>query len=230
MGIPLLLPALFGLGSLAANTIGNNQASDAIATATRLERKRQSKWDDEAFAINQRAADRFEDFEDQQSETSSELADYFKDAAATEPPAEHAKPVSDSNLVVNADAKASETARQKSNTRADALGGLRSLGTLLGNFNRLGQRDASDLNLIGSFKRGSSGILPAELAAAQQEGSGLRTLGDLLSIGSGLTMPGALAAGGVAGAPSWLTSIAPAKTGAAAAAGGYTGPLLPALY
>lgn len=231
MGIPFLLPALFTLGSMAVNTIGNNRAADAIATANRLESDRQDRLDNQAFQINAEATERFDDFGSQKEETSAQLADFFKEAAQAAPPTEAAAPKTTSNLVVNADARASEAASQKNDSRAEALGDVRALGSLLGDFGRQGQRDASELNLIGAFKRGSASVLPAELAAAQQKGAGLRTLGDLLSIGAGFTMPGALTAAGTAsGSIPWLSSAGTARAGTVAQTSNFGGAMLPSLY
>lgn len=225
----LLLPLLFTGGSMAVNTIGANRAADAIAGVNFRERQRQDRLDDQAFAINDRATERFDDIEGQKADRTTDLTEFFKTAAATPAPTEAGLPKSDSNLVVSADAKAQDTARTKSNQRAENLADFRSLGSLLSDFAISGQRDAGELNTLRGFKRGFASILPTELAAAQQKGSGFRTLGDLLSLGAAITMPSALIANPGNAVP-WLRNAATTAKGAVAAPSTYAKSVLPALY
>lgn len=193
MAIPFLLPLLFTAGSIAANTIGSNKAASAMASVQNAERQRQKQMDDQAYAINDKSRDRYDDFENKQGEKTSDLAEYFKGAATSEPTeAMTAAPQSDSNLVVASDAEAASAARARADDSAEKRAAFRSFGDLLGDFGRMGLRDAGDLNMIRSFKRGSQSVLPSELQAAQQKGSGWMMLGDLLNLGAGITSPMAL--------------------------------------
>lgn len=230
MALPFLLPALFTIGSIGANMIGANKAASAVASANALERERQDRFDDQAFAINNKARERYDNIDQKMGDETNDLAQLFKDAAATPTPHEAALPKTNSNLVINADAKAATETREKSGERAESLAGLRSLGSLLSTFGLQGQRDAGELNMIRGFKRGSASVLPAELSAAQMKGAGLRTLGDLLSLGAAFTTPAALTASAAGGSVPWLSKVAPAAKGAVVPTSAYTGPLLPSLY
>ncbi|MDV2964523.1 hypothetical protein RZ532_00925 [Nitratireductor aquimarinus] len=208
MAIPFLLPLLFTAGSLAANTIGANKAASAMASVQNAERQRQKQMDEQAYAINDKSRDRFEDFEGKQGDKTSELADYFKGAATSEPTeAMTAAPQSDSNLVVASDAEAASAARARADDSAEKRAAFRSFGDLLGDFGRFGLRDAGELNMLRGFKRGSQSVLPMELEAAQQKGRGWMMLGDLLNVGAGITSPMALTASAPVDAWSGLRTV-----------------------
>ncbi len=230
MAMPLALPLLFMGGSMAFNTMAANKQANAIASANNAERLRQRKYDDQAFAINDQSRDRYEDFSGQQDERSESLAEYYKGAASSEPTQPiSAAPKSDSNLVVSADAKASEEAGATNDANAERRAAVNSFGDLLGGFGRMNMRDAGELNTLRSFKRGSSSVLPYELQAAQTKGQGLRLIGDLLNVASSVTMPMALTAGG-ASTPAWMQGWKPSPVGTAVPASSYSGPVLTGLY
>lgn len=192
-----LLPLLFMGGSIAANTIGANRQGRAIEGTLAAERARQQKFDNEAFALNDRMRDRYDDPTGDMAERSTKLADMYTaalDQPATEPVA--ALPQSDSNLVVASDATASADARADAEDNARRLGAFRGFGDYFGDMSRLQGRDSATLGQIGSFKRGSQSILPAELEAAQGKGRGWMMLGDILS-----------AAGGIAGMPGGFSKL-----------------------
>jgi len=87
-----------------------------------------------------------------------------------------------------------------------ALARLRSFGDVLGSIGRLNARDAGVLQQISGFKMGSNNALPYELDAAQQQGSGLRLLGDVLG-GAGQIAVGAGLQGAPAGTASTVTKL-----------------------
>lgn len=189
-----LLPALFAAGSTALNYSGAKKQDRALAGAQAAERIRQDRLDEEAFALNQRSQDRYEDAPEQAETRSGELADLFR--GAVEAPAAQPSvgmPQSSSNVVNNAVAKAAAGTAQRSSDRADQMGNLRGFADFFGDTQRNNARDFGELGLLGGFKRGSAGVLPAELDAASQKGGGLRTLGDLFNLGAGLSLQGALA-------------------------------------
>lgn len=72
-------------------------------------------------------------------------------------------------------------------------------------------RAGQKLNTVGNFMRGSAGVLPVELEAAQRKGEGLRTLGTVLNTAGSVVGMGAgadwwKAAPEVASTPSLITT------------------------
>lgn len=195
MALPFLLPMLLTGGSMLANSIGAGQAAKAQASQMAAERQRQQALDNESYALNNVGRDRYAGFEGQQDERKTELTDMFTQALDTAPARPAAVlPQSSSNLVVANDAQEAGAARADAEDNAQRRGALQSFGDLFGDISRLQGRDAGVQGMLGGFKRGSQGVLPLELEAAAQKGSGWMMLGDLLNMGAGLTMPGALAA------------------------------------
>ena len=195
MAFPLLLPLLFSVGSIAANSVAANRQARAQADAMAAERTRQSQLDREADAVNAQSLARYDDIGGQTQDRSTDLAQTFTDALdvpAARPVA--AMPQSSSNLVVANDAREAQGARADAEDNAVRLGALRGFSDMFGDISRDQGRDGAQLGLVNAFKRGSSGVLPMELQAAQQKGQGLMMLGDMLNMGAGLTLPGALRA------------------------------------
>lgn len=202
MAIPFLLPLLLSGGSVIANSMAANAQAKAQAAAMEAERIRQRQYDTESYALNDASRNRYEDFQTQQADRSSQLADMFKsttDAPPAEPVA--ALPQSSSNLVVQNDAKQSADAKAKTNAQADRRGAVESFGDLFGTISRAQGRDAGQLGMIGSLRRGSQNVLPLELQAAQEKGRGWMLLGDLLNLGAGLTTMPALTGTSLFGGP-----------------------------
>lgn len=200
MAVPFLLPLLFTAGSTIANTIGARKADSAIAAAQTAERIRQKRFDEEQNAITAQSQGRYDDFQSQQDKATSDLSGMFTevmDAPAATPIA--ALPQSSSNLVVQSEAAAKDTARSEATDRARRLGEFRGFGDALGGIQRLQGRDNSQLGLIGSMRRGSQGVLPLELDAASQKGRGWMMLGDLLNLGSSILTGPALMGKGLGG-------------------------------
>jgi hypothetical protein len=200
MAIPLVLPLLFTAASVAANTMGANKAAKATSSALAAERARQNMLDAEAEGLTAQSQGRYEDFQGQQDARESDLAGMFTEALDTQP----AKPIgvlpqSSSNVVVQSDAAASEDARGDGVDRARRLAAFRGFGDLLGDTSRLQGRDAAKIGTIGSFKRGSQGVMPTELNAAGMQGAGMRQLGDLFNLAAGITTGPALAGGSFPG-------------------------------
>jgi hypothetical protein len=224
MPIPLglLLGGLATVGSTVANAAAARQAAKARDNALAAERIRQGALDREAQALNASSQDRFQDFEGKQGEKAKGLGDYFATAETSAPPdpgvanalAASVSPVASNDIVTRENAKQLGRAKAFTDQQAGALGELRSFGDLLGDTSRAQGRDASLLGQIGGFKRGSSNILPLELDAAAQKGSGLRLLGDILGgvgsigINAGLTGGGGLGKlfGGASAATGPITS------------------------
>jgi hypothetical protein len=163
----------------------------------RAERTRQNRLDEEAFAVNDKAVDRYKDIVPQQDAKAAELSDMFL-AGADDAPS-FGPPASGDNITVRKENQAKAKSREYTDQQGTARGRMMSLGDLFGDIGVEQAQDMSTLNGIQSQKRGSQGILPLELDAAQGEGQGWRMAGDVLgglgsvaSMGAmtGATLPG----------------------------------------
>lgn len=194
-----VLPLLLAAGSVAANTIGARKQESALAGNMAAERLRQKRYDDESFALNAAAQGRVGAVPEQIETRGDDLAALFGDTGAA--PAEPiiSTPASSSNIVTSREGAAMDKAKASTDARAGDLGRLRAFGDVLGDVSRMQGRDAGQLGLIGSMRRGSQSVLPLELEAAQGAGSKWRLLGDLLSAGSMFAGPGGMLAGGAGG-------------------------------
>lgn len=181
-------------GSTVANNIAANKVQNARDDAMAAERIRQQGYDQEAAALNTQSQDRYKDFGGQQDDKATQLGDYFAEQqieagnANAENAAAMVMPQSGSNIVVQEEAKKRGEARDFANKNAAALGNLRSFGDLIGSIGRDQARDATQIGVIGGFKRGSSGIVPYELEAANSAGNGAKMFGDMLNLGGGVAI------------------------------------------
>lgn len=171
------------------------------------ERIRQGGLDKEAQALNAQSQDRYQNFEGQQDQRATQLADYFTGQEVAEPSAEAAVPTSSSNITVREEAKQRGKATDFTNRTGIALGNLRSFGDLLGDTSRLQARDASQIGQIGGFKRGSSNVLGYELDDANNKGSGMRLLGDLAGGFGGVALNAGLSGGNLFGGGTGATPV-----------------------
>ena len=201
MALPaLLLPALFSGLSIGANAIGARKQDNAIASRLAQERMRQSRLDEEAFALNANARNRYDNIGEQSEARETDLSQLFRDATETPPAREMAAlPATSSDIVTSRVGAETDKAKAETADRADRLGAMRGFGDLFGDMARGQSRDAQNVGMIGGFKRGSQGVLPMELEAASQKGANWMMLGDLLNMGAGLTLAPALSAGGGGG-------------------------------
>jgi hypothetical protein len=195
MCTPLAIAGLaLTAGSTVANTIAQGQVTRARNDALAAERIRQGQLDQEAEALNAQSRDRYDDFEGQQGEKASELGQYFTDQKIENSDAnaavaqEQTAPQSGSSLTVREEQKQRDKATAFTDQQGEALGNLRAFGDLLGGISRDQARDASQIGQIGGFKRGSSNVIPLELEAANQKGSGMRLFGDVLGLGGSLAL------------------------------------------
>lgn len=186
-------------GATVANTVANNQVQAARNDALAAERIRQDALNREAEAINATSQDRYDDFEGQQAQEAVKLGDYFAGQTTEEPTTAEALPTSTSNITVQEEAKQRGKARQFTDASGQALGELRSFGDLLGGIGRLQARDANLVGQIGSFKQGSSGIVPYELEQAGQAGDGMKLFGDLLGGAGSVATTAGLSGGNLFG-------------------------------
>ena len=197
-----LLPLLLGLGSTLANTVGARQRDNSIAQTMNAERVRQKKFDDDAFAANARAKSRYDDTAGGAADRATELSDLYTGAVAAEPTkAIAALPQSDSNIVLSSDAAGAERSTAEAGDEAQRRAKFKGFGDYFGDISRGVARDAGEVGMISSFKRGSQSVLPSELEAAQQKGAKWMMLGDLLNAGAGIAggggLKGLLGGGGV---------------------------------
>lgn len=200
MAIPFLLPLLFAGGSALANKIGSDKAASAVNAANQAERIRQKRFDDEQAALTAQSLGRYDDVQGQQDKAAADLTGMFTQAMDDAPATPIAAlPQSSSNLVVQNETNARNTARSEATDRARRLGEFRGFGDALGGIQRMQGRDNSQLELIGSMRRGSQGVLPMELDAASQKGRGWMMLGDLLNLGSSVLTGPALLGKGLGG-------------------------------
>lgn len=178
--------AVLTVGSTVANTIASNQQRKARDDALAAERIRQRGFDQESDALNLTARERYEDAPEQQDEKTSELAAMFTEQQG--PPAPALLPTSGSQLVNREETQQRGAAKDFTNQQGENLARLRSFGETFGGIGRMQARDAGLLGQINSMRRGSQNVLPLELDAAQEAGSGLRFVGDLAGLGGGLAL------------------------------------------
>lgn len=93
-----------------------------------------------------------------------------------------------------------------SGQQREARARLESLGDVLLNQRILQSQLAGDIGTLSSFKRGYAGLFPLEMAAAAQEGSTMRGLGDIFKMAGGLTSMGSALTVPSAGASSSLAN------------------------
>lgn len=180
-----ILPLILAGGSIAANTIAANKQGRALADNMAAERLRQKRFDDESFALNEAGLARADAAPEMVETRGDDLASMFG-AAGQEAPAEPiiSTPASSSNIVMSREGAAMDKSKASTDARAVNLGALRAFGDVFGDVSRMQGRDAGQLGLLGSMRRGSQSVLPMELEAAQSVGGNWRLLGDLLSAGS----------------------------------------------
>lgn len=219
--------AVLTAGSVVANNRAAGSVERARNDALAAERIRQGGLNQEADAINARSRERYEGFQDREAQTQQDLAAFLRQRA--EPPegaAQQVMPQSSSNITVSEEGRQRDRAQAFTDQSAENLARLRSFGDLLGGIGRDQSRDAGQVAQIGGFKQGwSSGVLPLEMAAANQRGGRTRMLADVLGgLGSVATTAGAGGAwdglgigGGASAAP-----VSPASFGG--------GLRLPSLY
>jgi len=169
-----------------ARTIADRQAQRAMDRAQRAEMDRQDQFSaeqmgsfDKSVDVSTRAAQ-----EKRIGDAVAERTDLFTDAVQDFAPTDALAGQADGPRVIQ-----SETKRALGDAIAAgrAEGAARARLTGYGDA-RLGvgsevQRRAGDIGLVSGLRRGSLGILPLELQAASRKGSGVRMLGDMLTMG-----------------------------------------------
>lgn len=204
----MAIGAVMMAGSLAANNQAQKKVDKARAGAQEAESIRQRMFDEENTTLNTQSQDRYQDYETKQGDKAQDIASFY---SANESPSDapSAIPISDSgNITVQREmAKKSGEALTYGDQQNAALASLRSFGDLLGGIGREQARDASQINLVNSFKQGSANILPLELQAANAKGNNLRLLGSLLQAGGSAGVSAGM--GGLVGPDTATTGVAP---------------------
>ena len=172
------------------------------------ERTRQRMLDDEARGVNAQARGRFENVDDQQERKASDLTEVFSgDANRGAEVIAASLPRSNSNITVQNDERERGRASEFADQQGEALARLRSFSDVFAGLGRDTAQDASQIGMLGGFKRGSQGVLPFELEAASQKGSGLRMLGDVLGGLGGLSMNAGLSGANLFGGMPMSTNV-----------------------
>jgi hypothetical protein len=196
-------------GSVAANSAAQSKINKARQGAMEAERIRQRGYQSEADVTTDTSQGRYKNFEQGQQNTAQNLGSFLQ--SYTQPStqiASAALPTSTSNVVNLEQEKQLGKAQDYSNQQAQSLGNLRSFGEYLGGITRDRLRDTGQLGMLKSLQMGSQSVLPYELEAANNKGSGLQTAGQIMG---GLGTIGMLA--GLSGA--WGKLMAPATATAA---------------
>lgn len=234
MCFPFAIPLALMAAGATASYAGNKQAQDAQSATSRAEQARQQVFSQRQDALvqnsmDQTAATAGKGLDDATAARQAELTAALGGASPTQdflPGAQDA----DHTLADSAN-KIVATQHAGTAAHADASARLQALGDALFKTNVGVGRNSQEVNQIGEFKQGSAAVLPAELNAAAQKGSGLRTLGQIaMTIGSMAAGGGGLgaAASGAAGAGAGIagalgTAGSASAAGAAAAAAGAAG-------
>jgi len=170
-------------GSIAANKQAQAKVNKARAGALEAERIRQKGYEEQSQALQNQSQGRYQDFSKSQEAKGKEIGDYFakqRDSGAITQ-SNVALPFSNSNVVNTEQAKQMGKTAGYSMGQDQSLAGLRSFGNLLAQIN-LGQaRDTQGLGILKSFREGSAGITPLELAKANQAGANWQRAGQIMS-------------------------------------------------
>lgn len=187
------LPALFTAGSMMANNTGSRQREEAQASAMAAERQRQADMRTQMFALNDTSRERYDAAPEAMAAEQATLADAFKDITREQPTQPIAGlPQSDNVTVRNASARAAAGDQAAADDNADRRAALGGFGAFLGGAGMGRNQDLGQMQTLQGFSRGSQSVLPMELQAALEKGQGWEMLGDLLSLGAGVTTQGAL--------------------------------------
>lgn len=194
---PLSIAAMaLTAASVVSNQIGASKVAKARDETLAAERQRQTALDAEAAALNAQSQDRYQGFGQQQDERAKQLGDYFAQPAA-QPNAPIGQSIPQvSGLAAAEEGKQRGRAASYTGQQGEALGSLRAFGDLVGGIGREQSRDAGLIGQVGGFKRGSAGVLPLELDAANQKGNKAKLIGDILGLAGSVTGAAALQGGG----------------------------------
>jgi hypothetical protein len=211
---PLSAAAVLTVGSIAANQVAANKVTGARNSRMAAEALRQKGYQQDANLINAEAQQGQAADQQKQNIATEQVSRERALAPAadvgTELPTSGSAPIEVKGAIAEQMADALGKARQQigAQARLGAYGANQFNNSLALN------RAQSDLGTVQNFSQGSSSILPFELEAANQAGSGWRTAADLMRLGG--------TAAGLYG----LTAMAPAAAGASLATPATTVPSL----
>lgn len=181
-GIVLGAGAALTAGGIIANSAAQDQVAGARAAASNTETARQAALNNQIFALAGQSANRYQNFDGQMGDRTAQLSKFY-DAQGTSLPPSGATagtvPASTSALVRADGARQMAKVDAYTNQQRGALANLRSFGDVLGGISRDVRGDEDKINVINSFKRGSSAVLPLELSNANTAGNGLKMVGDI---------------------------------------------------
>lgn len=198
--------------STVAGGIAQGQVDSARSDVMNRELFRQAGFDNEAAGINNKALGRYENAQADADAKRKEVADFYKTNSGELPtsgPTSGAIPPTSSNIIVQEGKKQQDKVGAFNTQQNEALAGLRSFGDFFGDVSRGTARDAGQLGMVNSFKKGSQAVVPLELQQANTAGNGTKLLGDILgglgSVGTFAGLSGVNPFGGsgitVAGSP-----------------------------
>lgn len=222
---------------MGGNMLLNSMAADNVQSKRNeymaAEMERQRNLDQEAAALNAKSLGTYDNMAQQQADKQKSVADFYaaqnkgvntaQAAGAAEQPIMPAS----SNTLVQADEKAQgDKVAAYGKQQQDALAAMRSFGDILGNNMRTQSQDAAQVGLIGGFKKGSQGVLPYELEAANHSADTLKMFGDLLGKAGTISMSAGIGngLGGAGGSSLWGGSSGAPISGASSAGNGLSSP------
>jgi hypothetical protein len=215
--LALLIGGLLSAAGAGANTIRQGQIDQARQHALDAERLRQKRFDQEAQAFNVQSQDRFKGFSGEEANKGQKLGDYLAKASVpVDDPnavAGALMPTSSSDIVTREVGRANAAASDAIGKQAAALGDFRAFGDLLGEKSLSQARDAGNIAQIGGFKKGSAGVLPYELEAANSKGQALGLLADLLGGSGSVVTSASISGGGLGKMFGGAAAATPAVTG-----------------
>lgn len=220
------------LGGVGLQGLGAKKASKAQAAVGEAELRRQRGFGEESAGVFDASLGKFgRGSQDARRESRAAVREAAVDAnvGANNP----AVPVVGSapTVVKNTIARSIRDAIDFSKDQGRAQGRLSSFGDLAFDNNVDLTRSGISQARIGGFSRGSSGVVPLELADAANSGSGLRSFGGLLrGAGTVASLAGVLGAAGGVGAPTALGPQAPTSFGNLFAGPGFAAPFPRGIY
>lgn len=214
---PITLGGLaLSIGSTVAGSVAQGQVDDARSGRMSAERGRQAQYNQQADAINDRSQGRYGNFQEQEDAKAKEVADFYKantSALPTGGSTSGAMPEAGSNILVQEGKKQMDRVGRFGTQQSEALGKLRSFGDTLGGISREQSKDAGELGKLGSFRRGSAGVLPLELEEANSAGNDMKLFADILG-GAGKVGTMAGLSGGTGGGIMNVSATGGMKPGA----------------
>lgn len=196
-------------GSVVANSMAQGDIASARSGVLAGERTRQAALTDEAGKINTKSQDTYTDFTGDQTTRAAQLGDLLKQPMPNNPGPAAVLPTSSSNIVTREVAKKGAEATQFGDQQATALGELRAFGDVLGDKSRGQARDASLINQLGGFKKGSSQVTAFELDEANSAGDGAKFFGDILAGVGKVAVNAGLSGGSLGGTAAPASTAAP---------------------